>query len=116
MGDLSPHFDSSEFRDRHDGTTHAIDRRLIEVLENLRALDGRPLPVLSGYRSPTTNGLVGGARQSQHLVGRAADIPSGRFTVAQAVAAGARGVGHCRGWVVHIDTRRSRRPVIFEDC
>lgn len=118
MGDLSPHFDSSEFRDHRTGELPAggIDPALVQVLEALRSLDGRPLPVLSGFRSPATNKLVGGARQSQHMVGRAADIPSRRYTVAQAMAAGARGIGHCGGWVVHVDTRRTGRPMIFEDC
>lgn len=116
MGDLSPHFDSSEFRDHRDGSLVGPDPELVQVLERLRAIDGRPLPVLSGYRSPATNRLVGGAGRSQHLVGRAADIPAGRFTVAQARAAGARGIGWCHGWVVHVDVRPARRAVIFEDC
>lgn len=116
MGDLSPHFSASEFVDRRTGQLVGPSVELVAVLEHLRALDGRPLPVLSGYRSAATNALVGGARHSEHLVGRAADIPSHRFTVDQAIAAGARGIGRCHGWVVHVDVRPSPSPVIFDDC
>lgn len=117
MGDLSAHFSRAEFRDRTTGEVRDPPQRLLEVLERLRAAGGgRPLPIVSGYRSETHNRAVGGAPNSQHLRGRAADLPSGRFTVAQAVAAGARGIGHCGGWVVHVDVRQSSRVVIFEDC
>lgn len=116
MGDLSPHFSASEFRDHRDGSLIGPDPQLLSVLECLRAIDGRPLSIVSGYRSPATNRAVGGAPRSQHLLGRAADIQGGRFTVAQAVACGARGIGHCDGWVVHVDVRRVPAPVIFDDC
>jgi uncharacterized protein YcbK (DUF882 family) len=118
MGDLSPHFSASEFRCHHCGSVgeRGIDPRLVAVLEHLRALDGRALSVVSGYRCPVHNKAVGGASRSQHLLGRAADILGGRFTVAQARRAGARGIGHCDGWVVHIDVRDVARAVTFVDC
>lgn len=121
MGDLSPHFNRSEFRDRHArpgsaaATSPFVHPLLVRVLEHLRAIDSRPLSIVSGFRTPATNRRVGGATNSQHLRGRAADIQGGRFTVAQAVAAGARGVGHCDGWVVHVDVRPGAL-VIFRDC
>lgn len=115
MGDLSPHFSRSEFRDHRTGELIGPDPQLVAVLERLRSLDGRPLRVVSGYRSVGTNTAVGGARNSQHLYGRAADLEPGRFTTAQALAAGARGVGYDRnGWVVHVDVRPG--PVVtFRD-
>lgn len=116
MGDLSPHFDTSEFRDHRTGAVVPIDLELVSVLERLRSLYGSPLRIVSGYRSPATNRAVGGARRSQHLLGRAADLEPGRFTVAQAIEAGARGIGHCGGWVVHVDIRPAASPVIFKDC
>ena len=118
MARLSAHFDTSEFVCRHCGRLPAsgIDPKLVALLERLRAGDDRPLPIVSGYRCPTHNRNVGGTPHSLHLIGRAADIPSGRFTVAQAVAAGAGGVGYCGRWVVHVDTRRVHRAVIFGDC
>jgi uncharacterized protein YcbK (DUF882 family) len=105
VGDLSAHFSRAEFRDSRDYSVVHIDHRLLEVLEAIRALTGRPMRVVSGYRSPLTNAAIGGARNSQHLHGRAADIPPGRATVAQAAAAGAVGIGERAGWAVHVDVR-----------
>lgn len=116
MGDLSPHFSRWEFRDHRTGELQGPDPELVQVLERIRAIRPGPLRIVSGYRTPATNRSVGGARQSQHLMGRAADIPSGRCTVEEAIRCGARGIGHCHGWVVHVDVRPARSPVIFLDC
>lgn len=116
MGDLSAHFDSREFAEHGSGKTITIDRRLVDVLERIRALRGRPLSIVSGYRSPTYNRRVGGAPHSEHIYGRAADIPAGFCTVEEAVACGARGVGYCGRWAVHVDVRSTRTPVTFADC
>src|SRR5574344_1414281 len=52
----------------------------VQVLEPLREHISRPLVISSGYRSPRLNAAVGGAANSQHLSGQAADlkIPSVR--------------------------------------
>ncbi len=73
MGDLSPHFSAHEFRCR-DGSEHPIDPRLIAMLETIRAHFGVPVTVTSGYRSPNYNRKVGGAKNSYHVRGMAADI------------------------------------------
>lgn len=73
MGDLTPHFSRAEFRCR-DGSEHAIDCRLLAMLEGLRAVIGRPITITSGYRSPDYNRQVGGASNSMHLRGMAADF------------------------------------------
>lgn len=115
MGDLSPHFSRWEFVDRRTGELVGPDAALLAVLEGIRRRIGRPLPIVSGYRSPATNRAVGGASRSYHLSGRAADIPSGLVKVGTAVASGAGGIGVRKGWVVHVDSRRTARPVIFQD-
>lgn len=52
--------------------------RLAETaLEPIRSLWGAPVFAVSGYRSPQHNARVGGAMQSQHMLGKAADIVSG---------------------------------------
>lgn len=49
--------------------------RLVQsVLDPLRASIGRPIAILSGYRPPWLNQKVGGAKNSDHLYGRAADL------------------------------------------
>lgn len=108
MGDLSPHFSASEFRSR-DGAPHPAPlarQRLVSHLEVLRCICGsRPLQIISGHRSPARNAAVGGASQSRHLVGDAADIPAGYATVDQARAAGFTGIGSKGQWAVHVDLR-----------
>jgi len=58
-------------------TPEVIDnlKKLCEnVLEKVRAHFGRPVMVNSGFRGPKLNKVIGGARNSQHLTGQAADI------------------------------------------
>ena len=47
------------------------------VLDPLRARWGAPITVTSGYRCPVVNRAVGGAANSQHMRGEAADITTG---------------------------------------
>ena len=47
---------------------------LAKQLENLRVHFNAPIKINSAYRSPVYNRSVGGAVNSQHLSGRAADI------------------------------------------
>ena len=50
-------------------------KALVEnVLDPLREKYGKPIRVNSGYRCPNHNLAVGGATQSQHMKGEAADI------------------------------------------
>ncbi len=75
---LSPHFAAGEMACR-DGTPLPARylenaRRLCAELEYLRAELGRPIVILSGYRTPEHNARVKGAQHSRHLVGEAADI------------------------------------------
>ena len=44
------------------------------ILDPVRECYGAPIYVNSGFRSPEVNKLVGGAANSQHLTGQAADI------------------------------------------
>lgn len=82
---VSPHFDSSEFAQKAGYELPALPyprawietrlRPLCLALELLRRqLGGRPVEILSGYRSPVYNERCGGAPKSQHLAGRAADV------------------------------------------
>ena len=76
---LGKYFAVGEF-DCKDGTpypTALITERLVPLVETLdviREAWGSPLTVISGYRSPAYNTRIGGARQSQHMLGTAADI------------------------------------------
>ena len=45
-----------------------------KVLQPAREMYGKPIHVTSGYRSSAVNKAVGGVRNSQHLLGEAADL------------------------------------------
>ena len=51
-----------------------IKNLCVQVLEPLRNHISQPLVISSGYRSPRLNAAVGGAANSQHLTGQAADL------------------------------------------
>lgn len=81
---LSPHFNASEFDCRNrsgfaefrvpgnliahvpEAAVPALRRLAVDVLEPMREKFGACV-VLSGYRTPRYNSLVGGARYSQHI-------------------------------------------------
>ena len=51
-----------------------IEALVLNVLDPLREAFGKPIIVNSGYRSTLLNNAVGGANNSQHTRGEAADI------------------------------------------
>lgn len=75
MKNLSEHFQDIEFACHHCGQTTEMHPKLIELLEELRdSIGGIPLHINSGYRCPTHNYNVGGVKNSQHVLGTAADV------------------------------------------
>ena len=59
---------------------------VVNVLDPLRSLVGRPIIVSSGYRSPQLNAAVGGSNTSQHSLGQAADFSIPGMSAAEIVA------------------------------
>lgn len=57
-----------------DGVVDNLELLVKKVLDPLRKEFGRPILVTSGYRCPALNRLVGGTKNSAHIMGRAADI------------------------------------------
>ena len=106
-----------------DGTPYPIDWRetrghaIGEMFEAFRAGFGRPLVVLSGYRTTTHNASIGGARLSQHLLGLAIDIRTPLRTPLKTFHTLATNYWmreQCKGlglypWGVHLDLRDGRR-------
>lgn len=75
---VTDHFRLGEFPCPHCGRLVLLYLPdLCAVLEAVRAkVGGVPLAITSGYRCPDHNKAVGGSPQSQHLLGKAADIVS----------------------------------------
>lgn len=61
--------------------------RLAKLLEQVRALLGRPIVITSAYRSKPVNDAVGSKDSSQHRTGCAADIKVPGMTPAEVVQA-----------------------------
>lgn len=75
---VTENFWLSEFESK-DGAIMPPDvlNNIIELAENLQLIRNHfnaPITINSAYRSPAHNKAVGGAKNSQHLYGRAADI------------------------------------------
>ena len=114
MGDLSKHFSRSEFMCKCGGCTcDTVDAELIRVLEGIRRHFDKPVSITSGVRCKHHNKAVGGSEQSQHLLGRAADILVDGVspkTVQEYINGKFEdwyGLG-CYPFFTHIDTRRTR--------
>jgi uncharacterized protein YcbK (DUF882 family) len=75
---LTKNFTKEEF-DSKDGSEMPDDvlpniQKLANQLQYVRDYLEQPIKVNSGYRSLTHNTAIGGSQNSQHLIGRAADI------------------------------------------
>lgn len=117
---LSPAFKVREFRCRDGSDAIMVDQTLVVLLQAIREHFGKPITITSGYRTAAHNAAVGGAKSSQHLLGKAADIQVADTTV-EAVAAYAESLmpdwggvgrypvkaGRTKGWV-HVDTRPNK--------
>jgi len=91
-----------------------LDPELRRVLDRASRHFGKKVNVTSGYRSPSYNRKVHGARHSKHMTGQAADISVAGVSKAR-LAKWAKaqpeigGVGvYCRSSFVHIDTGEDR--------
>lgn len=71
---ISSHFRVREFRCKDGSDPVCVDAGLISILEYIRSEFGQPVLINSGYRTPVYNKKIGGAKFSQHMYGRAADI------------------------------------------
>ena len=77
MGDLSKHFSRHEFKCKGKlclCRALAVDKVLVDVLEEVRTVFNKPVTVSSGYRCKSHNKSVKGGVTSVHLLGKAADI------------------------------------------
>lgn len=62
------------FNEINDGDFNVAVFTVVNHLQNIRNALGHPMNVNSGYRNPVHNAGIGGAMESQHMYGKAADI------------------------------------------
>jgi len=104
----NPHFKYSDWKSNGNGWIK-VDARIVRACEAVRRCSG-PFGIISGYRDPLWNARVGGASDSQHMYGLAADcnVPIG----CASRVADIHGIGICSGGntrACHIDVRSGVR-------
>ena len=108
---LSPNFHVKEFACKDGSDTIYIDTMLIYYLQKIREHFGRPVQIHSAYRTAAYNKKIGGAQESQHIQGKAADIqidgiePKRIYDYANSIGVGGLGLYPA---FVHIDCRVGR--------
>ncbi len=111
MGDLSPHFSKAELACPCCGELK-VEKRLLDALEDLRSLAGKPIVIHDGYRCPNHNQEVGGVTDSEHTRGMAADVDIPGLSLQQMYELALQvpefvegGIGVYDGGFVHVDVR-----------
>ncbi len=111
------YFDRSEFACKCgtycDGFPAEPSPALLKILDQIREHFGSPCHVNSGVRCKTHNANVGGASNSQHLYGTAADIrvdgvtPEALYDYACTLLPDSGGIG-LYTWGIHVDVRETK--------
>lgn len=131
---LTPHFTLAEFTDSQTAARLGIDntppapvidalRKTAQMLEQVRALLGKPVFISSGYRSPQVNRAAGGSANSAHMLGCAADFFCPSFgsplevcrEIAQSDIAYDQLIHEFRAWVHIAWSPQPRRMVLTID-
>ena len=110
---LSKNFRAREFACKDGSDTFFVSSDLVEVLQKIRDHFGAAVTITSAYRTESHNRKEGGAAQSQHLYGLAADIvvtgvAAGKVAdYAETLLPNTGGIGRYDGFT-HVDVRKKR--------
>ena len=102
------HFKESEFTMGGENVFDKMDPKFLILLDELREDYGHPLTITSSYRSATYNASIGGAKHSQHLLGKACDLACTDSTLRAVLVHDALDLGLTVGvgkTFVHVDSR-----------
>lgn len=111
---VGPHFKVKEFACKDGSAITFIDDYMVTILELLRKkLGDKPIIITSGYRTPTHNAKVGGAKYSYHMRGMAVDIRVNGISAKEVAKALDKMVDGCgiigyESWV-HFDVREGKK-------
>ena len=107
------YFKVREFACKDDSDFILLSPELLDVLYRIRLHFNAPVMITSGYRTESHNKKVGGARDSKHVKGIAADIvvkgvsPSKVAAYADLLMPDKGGIGEYRTFV-HVDVRQEK--------
>ncbi|MBQ2905532.1 MAG: DUF882 domain-containing protein [Peptococcaceae bacterium] len=107
------YFKAREFACKNGEDRIQISPVLLEILYQIRLHFNAPVIITSGYRTESYNKKVGGARESNHVKGIAADIvvkgvsPSKVAAYADLLMPDKGGIGEYRTFV-HVDVRHEK--------
>lgn len=110
---LSKNFHRGEFACKCGCGFDTVDAELVKVLQDVRDAFGKGVRINSGCRCPEYNKLIGGSENSQHKLGRAADIavndtpPSAVYNYLHNKYPNLYGLGQYPSFT-HIDTRGTK--------
>ena len=110
MGDLSASFSRIEFACQCGCGFDRVSPALVLCLQGLRDALGMPVRILSGCRCAAHNAAEGGAKASEHMAGRAADVrvegiaPREIYDAARPLGFRGFGIDEQRNFV-HLDVR-----------
>ena len=72
---IGKYFAAGEFMCHDDSYSYLrVSPKLVDALDKVRQIIGRPIMIHSGYRPPAYNASIGGVGNSTHIDGLAADI------------------------------------------
>lgn len=111
--DKATNFRTYEFACKDGSDKILVDSNLVRVLQKIRDHFGKPVSINSAFRTKEYNKKVGGASDSYHTKGQAADITVTGVSnreVAKYASTFLNGVGlyDYTGGFVHVDTRQNR--------
>ena len=113
MGDISPHFNRSEFECQCGCGFNTVDVETIAILEDVRQHFMKPIQITSGCRCAKHNRSIGGAKKSKHIFGNAVDFqvastdPETVYNYIDSKCPNIYGLGLYSSWV-HFDPRAGR--------
>lgn len=107
---LSKNFQVCEFACNDGSNVVIIDPLLVWILQNVRDYFGKPVHITSAYRTASHNADIGGASNSMHTYGMAADFIVDGVEACdvqsylESVMPGTGGIGKADDYT-HVDTR-----------